>query len=224
MINTLRIQFDVPISFQEIQCLRGAIIASGKEHESLLLHNHKDDDNLRYSYPLVQYKRVNGKAFILCFEEGARSMMQVLPHLPENVQLGQRQVSIKDFSIQCSEEGVAYVDSPICYSLQNWIPLNDENFRRYKHMPALMDRVEMLQDILTGNILSFAKGLGLYCNDPVLVSITDMDKPVLRRAKGVDFLCFNIEFLCNLSLPQYIGLGKSSSKGYGVVKRINHYK
>ncbi|MCB0573045.1 MAG: hypothetical protein KDC61_00560, partial [Saprospiraceae bacterium] len=38
--------------------------------------------------------------------------------------------------------------------------------------------------------------------------------------KGVKVLAFSLEFSCNVALPDYIGLGKGCSSGWGVLKRL----
>jgi hypothetical protein len=53
-IKTLTIIFNNEISQQQIPLFRGAIIDT-MDNANILFHNH-DEDNLRYSYPLIQYK------------------------------------------------------------------------------------------------------------------------------------------------------------------------
>jgi len=57
-IQTCLIRFRNEISFDEIPWLRGAVIHAVPETETLF-HNHIGS-GFRYSYPLVQYKRIGG--------------------------------------------------------------------------------------------------------------------------------------------------------------------
>jgi hypothetical protein len=47
----------------------------------------------------------------------------------------------------------------------------------------------------------------------------------LRRRKcelkGTSFIGFLGEFMVNFAIPDYMGLGKSVSRGFGTVKRVN---
>jgi len=43
------------------------------------------------------------------------------------------------------------------------------------------------------------------------------EKPI--TFKGGRRQCFDIRFKTNVFLPEYIGLGKGTSKGFGVVRR-----
>ena len=77
----------------------------------------------------------------------------------------------------------------------------------------------MLERLLTANILSFAKGIGLYFDGQVITRITQLVEPRLQYYKGVKLMSFDAEFKTNVSLPDYIGLGKGVSLGMGTVVR-----
>ena len=72
-IKTLTIQFDTPLRRSEIPLFRGAIIAAIPS-SNILFHNH-DGTSLRYSYPLIQYKRIGGRAAITCIGKGVITCM-----------------------------------------------------------------------------------------------------------------------------------------------------
>ena len=46
-----------------------------------------------------------------------------------------------------------------------------------------------------------------------------METPKIVTAKGVKMLAFDVEFKTNLSIPDYMGIGKHVSLGYGTVVR-----
>lgn len=69
----------------------------------------------------------------------------------------------------------------------------------------------MLQRILIGNILSFAKGIEWHIDKPIVLHITDLQAERLSRMKDIKVAVFNIQFTCNVSLPNYIGLGKGAA-------------
>jgi hypothetical protein len=51
------------------------------------------------------------------------------------------------------------------------------------------------------------------------VKITKMISEKFVEYKGVKVLGFSLEFKTSLSLPEWIGLGKGSGVGFGVVRR-----
>jgi hypothetical protein len=71
------------------------------------------------------------------------------------------------------------------YRINQWIPLNHNNYMKYKDIDGIVDKYAMLEGILTGNILSFAKGVGIYFDQKVVCKITDISASRLTRYKGV---------------------------------------
>ena len=108
------------------------------------------------------------------------------------------------------------------YKITNWLALNQENLTRYNELMSLAERVQMLERILVNHILSFASGLDWFIEERINVTITKLEGPHPFRFKGMRFRAFNPEFTVNLELPSYIGLGKGSSIGFGVVKQVHH--
>ena len=69
-VRTLTITYDLDIDNWEVPLFRGAVVDAIGSSANLLFHNHTPDDGLRYSYPLIQYKRQGGKACIIAVEQG----------------------------------------------------------------------------------------------------------------------------------------------------------
>lgn len=68
-MKTTTILFDFQIKEYEAQALRGIILDALRPDVPLVFHNHTPD-GLRFSYPLVQYKAIGGKAAVVLIEEG----------------------------------------------------------------------------------------------------------------------------------------------------------
>ena len=66
-IHILVIRFKNEISLLEIPFFRGAILHALHGEANVLFHNHVDESSFRYSYPLIQYKRIQGKAAIVLY-------------------------------------------------------------------------------------------------------------------------------------------------------------
>ena len=73
-IHILVIRFKNEISLLEIPFFRGAILHALHGEANVLFHNHVDESSFRYSYPLIQYKRIQGKAAIVCLKEGTEAI------------------------------------------------------------------------------------------------------------------------------------------------------
>ena len=76
-----------------------------------------------------------------------------------------------------------------------------------------------LEKILVGNTLSCLKGLGIFV-DYLIESYLVSFRTYTVRAHGNPFEAFSARFYLNVDLPNFIGLGKSVSKGFGTIRRV----
>ena len=221
-METLTIQFQNKLMFNEIPFFRGALLHALPEEDNLLLHNHVDD-RYRYSYPLIQYKSIGGKAALVSIDEGIDAVMQLMTHGGVAVRIGNRSAEIlQPADIQPKPVTLSVAPQFHKYILEKWIPLNEENYQRYVRMERMIDRIAFLENILTANILSFLKGVGVYIEDNLQCHILNLSQKVVMPKKGVRMLAFDADFRVNMLLPEYIGLGKHVSVGYGVVVKQNN--
>lgn len=216
-IKTLTIIFSNRITKKEIIHFRGAVISALTDN-NVLFHNHKEK-GFRYSYPLIQYKRIRGKAAIVGIGEG-------ITILDEMLSSGQITLRLK------KKETVFYVEEKITeeldglfsnemasYQLHEWIPLNSENYETYNSSESLAFRLTILEKILVGNLISFVKGMGIHLDQQINVSITQLKHEKVIKYKDVGLMCFDIIFKTNIVLPKNIGLGKSTSIGFGIINK-----
>ena len=220
-IRTLTIRFDKEISQREVPLFRGAVLRALGDHANLLYHNHTGAETFRYSYPLIQYKRIGGKAAIVCVEEGADIIGQFLTEAPSAIVLGQREVHLEVQKAIPARILVQTWQSTFKYHISQWLPLNAKNYLIYQSTEALADRITLLEGILRGNLLSMLKGLGIFLEDELSVSITNLSDSYIIYNKGVALMAFNADFTTNLSIPNFLGIGKNASIGCGVVFREN---
>ena len=208
---------------EEIPLFRGAVIGA-MEHSDVLFHNHEEGDRLRYAYPLVQYKRIHQKAAIVCIGEGTEAIGQFFASCNFDVMLGNRKMKLEVESVNASQSLVQIWNDLFVYRIRRWLPLNQENYDLFLKEDSLATRCAMLERVLTGNILSFAKGIDIHFEQQVTAKITHLDEPRAQYYKGVKLMGFDAEFKTNVSLPDYIGLGKGVSLGMGTVVRKRERK
>ncbi|MDR1779607.1 MAG: hypothetical protein LBR50_02615, partial [Tannerella sp.] len=222
-IPVLLVRFANEISFNDVAKFRGAVVtvlASG----NVLFHNHTDD-GFRYAYPLIQYKRINGRAAIVCVGEGTESIGEFFSNTNTSMRIGDREIELTLDSVKADRTLVQVWESsplnpadaglPFCYQLRKWLPLNQENHHRFSEIEDLKSRCEFLEKILVGNILSFAKGLGIHFDKEVKVSILNFEERGEIRLKMINFASFDVKFKSNVSIPNFVGLGKGVSHGFG---------
>lgn len=215
-IKILTISFENEIMPFEIPKFRGAIIEKLSDG-NVLFHNHTGDSTYRYAYPLIQYKKIGNKASIICINEGAESIHSLFKMENRIIQLGDRKVELDLQNISVNQYTVELRAQSFEYELSNWLPLNQDNFLLYSELKDLGDKIAFLKRMLIGNILSFAKGIGFRVEEEITIAIVSVSDPALKRYKDAKLMSFNIVFLCNVFLPNHIGLGKGSSHGFGTV-------
>ena len=216
-IRTLTIHTDLDIQQKEVPLFRGAIINKLGENANLLFHNHITDDKLRYTYPLIQYKRLGKKAAIVCIEEGADLIGQLLTEANSNLKIGEKNVDWSTRRIQPARILIQTWDSTFNYHISHWLPLNSKNYIKFQNTEGLVEKVDLLENILKGNLLSMLKGLDIRLEKELIVKITQLSEPYLLYNKGIGMTAFNADFICNLTIPNNVGVGKNASIGFGIV-------
>ena len=216
-IRTLTILTDIEIQQKEVPLFRGAILNSLEGRADILFHNHEGGEKLRYAYPLIQYKRLGGKAAIVCIDKGADIIGQFLTESNGSLRVGERDVKWDTMRMQQARLLVQTWKNPFNYHISRWLPLNTKNYQLFQNTEGLVERISLLEKILKGNLLSMLKGLGIHLEQELTVKITKLSDPFVLYNKGVGLTAFNADFQCNLTIPNNVGIGKNASIGFGVV-------
>lgn len=223
-MNIATIKYHGKLRHGEEQLFRGAFLKAMGNSASVLFHNHAGD-GLRYSYPLVQYKVIDDNPTIVAIGEVWNSVVNLPRRYDLAIGKQLRGYQLDNISIEPYEPGVSC--EPKMYAITRYIPLNADNVLEFEGLPALTDRVCFLENIVNANILAFFKGINYHCSDEIHSAISSIEQRCDLYYKGVRFLGFDLKFITNADLPSNIGLGKSSSVGFGIIRRIsipNAYK
>ena len=217
-LRSLRVRFENEIAAAELHAFRGAVAArAGLEHT--LFHNHEAAGGLRYRYPLIQYQRLDRNPALLCLNEGVEAAQHFLTQPDWELDLNGHVMRLQVGQIKMREHRLQLSEQPFTYHLHQWLALNQENYRRYMENPGLTARLQLLERILTGNLLSMATGLGWHVEAPLKVELLDLQPPRPLHVYGHGTLAFDASFRANVLLPAGLGLGKHASLGHG---RIEH--
>ena len=220
-VPILNILFNTSIRHSELPLFRGAVIKS-LPHDSVLFHNHLGD-GLRYSYPLIQYKLIKGKAAIVCIEKGTENVWDFFAGNNFDLRLGSRKVVATVESINDTSTDIV-IDNTVChkYSIHSWLPFNQDNYLQFKATESLTKKVEMLNHILTGNILTMLKGIGIMLTERLTIDIMSISELKPVKYKDIRLLSLDAKFQSNVTIPEYIGLGRHASLGFGMVTNMKH--
>ncbi len=218
-VRYLKIRFSNPLFPSEVTRFRAAVIeATGRQ--SSLFHNHGPEQGFVYRYPLIQYKVTGRKASLVCLGPGTDDIHYLLQNRRLDLRIGDRREVFEIEDIQLCYHQVQLWQARFHYSLKDWMALNQENYKKFLALDSEVERLQFLENLLKANLLSFAGGLDWYVEEPIEARITQLKGSRWLPFKGRKVLCFNLNFTTNMSLPDYVGLGKGVSVGFGGVKLI----
>lgn len=212
----------VIIRFPEIQLatrdshkLRGYFGNLFKEH-SPLLHNHLEGGEQLYKYPMVQYKVLQDVPTLVGLNEGAELLITLFLKMQE-LQIGGRTYPVHQKNIESKMVNTGLSTNLHAYRFVTlWMALNQKNHDFYVNEIAEKRKLH-LSNILKGNILSFFKAMNYHAPAQVMANLK------IRGEKQTHFknntmLAFEAEFVTNCLLPDFTGLGKSVSRGFGSIQ------
>ncbi len=178
-----------------------------------VLHHHVGEGYI-YTYPRVQYRVVGGTPQILGVEEGAEALREISDELTELV-LGGRRYRVRQRVLYEQDARISPSGMRQYRFATPWLALNPENYRRYREMRDWRERKELINRILVGNILSMCKSFGVVVRKR-LRAHTHLEVERVRF-KGVEVMGFTGRFRVNFEIPEFLGLGKGVSQGFGMV-------
>lgn len=181
-----------------------------------MLHHHIKDGKCIYRYPRIQYKVYDGNPSILGIEEGAKILRKISGDF-NDLLLGQNQYKINQKALFEQESEFGVTEGAIHYKfITPWLGLNSENYTKYRQIRNFKDKKYLLNSILIGNVLSMCKGLGIIV-EGYLHSRSKIHEEFVEY-KGITVIGFVGEFEINFKIPDFFGLGKGVSQGFGVIK------
>ncbi len=211
---------NVSIKPHQVHKFRGFVGNLFKDQD--LIHNHDPETGkVIYRYPLIQFKLIDRTPAIVCITEKAVAVFHDLFMKLDNISIDGIDIPVFEKDLKVEEADFGYSDEVYVYEFQNpWLGLNQKNYDTYKNASGPAEQKDLLKRILTGNILSMSKSMN-HRLDPDQTIRTDLNvKPGTVKLKGKTMLGFTGVIKTNFLIPDYIGLGKSVSRGYGTVRRI----
>ena len=225
--KTLSIHLDAPLTHLEVPYFRGCIIKQvGIENEWFHNHNNQDEGApYHYRYPLIQYKSVAGHPVLVflgdCSEEAHKLFASWDWEL--NIRGDIRPATLKEF---VGRETSLYLGERLYhYEINNWLPFNSKNYVEYQALKSnSLEEKAFLERILTGHILNFATAAKWQIQKKIEVYITHLHKRKTLEMKENMMQAFSFRFASNVSLPDYIGLGRNVAYGFGWLHRSRQFK
>lgn len=185
----------------------------------VLLHHHRPDGSLLYEYPRVQFKVLHRMGLVVGVAEGSELLSRLWLEIG-HATLGHSTYPVLEATIRRRTEQFGETDRAVRYRfLTPWLALNQENERCYRAARHRYERTALVERILVGHCLSFAKSFDHMVKSKLQANCGGLTS-VRTTLKGVPMRGFVGSFTVNFFLPDYLGIGKSVSRGFGTVQRI----
>jgi len=187
------------------------------QEKSELLHNHMGNGEFRYEYPKVQYKVIEQTPYLVGIAKGAELLRELFLKITE-LDIDGTIYPVHQKNIEGRHRTIGMAEKPQKYKFETlWMAMNQKNYERYNEADMLEKR-ELLERILIGNCLSFFKSMDHFVEQQIHISGSFNEKST--RFKNNRMLAFEGMFSANINLPDYIGLGKAVSRGFGTVTQV----
>jgi len=221
-IRFLEARFDLPLRHEQVPQWRGAFAEwVGEVENSDLFHNHANGaaEEYHHRYPQVQYRSVRGKATLIAMNDGIEAVAGLFQRpgdwsirwegIPQPLRLEQMHFDTCELGLL--PNGLRE------YRLLRWLALNEDNYHIWKQLGTFRERVELLDRTLAANLLSLCSGLNWKIPRRFEAHLTLVERIGSAQVHGVEVMTFDCRFATDLVLPVGLGMGKSSSLGFGVL-------
>ena len=224
-LRILHVSFDANIQPYQLPAFRGALAAKvGWEHE--WFHNHDNENGGTHNrYPLIQYKLDTYKGqmrpMLLCLENGIEEAHHLFSQPDWTLDLHGTALPLKIANLNVNQYTLNTWERPFAYRLHKWQAMNTENYQKYQLLRGIVERTSFLEQLLRNQITSFAKAVDWQIPDNFTLKLLYLPKEEwLQYKHRQKTLVFTVDFEANVSLPDFIGLGKGASRGLGVLRNV----
>lgn len=216
-IRYMSFTMDFPLQPYEVGKFRGAVI-NAMDDAPDLFHQHKESGVI-YRYPLIQYKIINRRPTIICLEEGVDTIHHFFQNRKETLKIGHQEYVTDISKMNLKSHLLQVWDRQFSYTINNWLPLNADNYPQFKALDTVVEKTQFLEKILRNNIVQLAIELDWDVASEIVVAFRKVYPAKSVTYKEMHYKSYKVDFYTNVTLPNYIGLGKASSTGFGVVSQ-----
>lgn len=213
-------------------------------------HNHiADSEQTRLGYPYVQYRSIktlmqndrgDKRNFHLAGLFGVADGVEIILDLLNQIYQTGQPKSLYHFEVEEYQTSIMMTETPQKYKINHWLPLNTvfrkeenektDNYERWKSEMKMTERVGFLESIVAGHIKDFCSEIGFRIPERQL-SVSLLDYRTLGKIKypnndhhEVRYEAFDVIYEANIQLPEYLGMGKGKSKGFGWQTKTEHHQ
>ena len=204
----------------QIHKLRGYVGNAFKNHD--MIHNHDlTTGKVIYRYPLIQFKLIDNIPTVIAITERAVEAFREIFMKLDSIHIDGCGIPVHEKNLKVEDVDFGfYVDTFMYKFVSPWIGLNQRNYKNFSMLETETERCGLLKRILIGNMLSMSKYLGVQLEDDQQIKVDIRLKSQNVILKGKKMMGYRGIFKTNFMIPDYLGLGKSVSRGFGAVRKI----
>jgi len=217
--STLKLN-NISLNPSQIHKLRGYVGNLFKEHD--LIHNHDVNTGKQiYRYPLIQFKLIDKTPTIIALTDKAVQVFGEIFMKMNEININGKVIPVYEKDLKVEDVDFGYSDDTYMYEFVSaWIGLNQNNYKKYAATKSNNEKNNLLKRSMIGNILSMAKGVDYWLDKNQQIKLNLQLKQKLVKLKGESLIGFTGIFKANFIIPDYLAIGKSVSRGFGVIKKM----
>jgi hypothetical protein len=213
-IFTLSLEPEHPLRFSSDE-FRSFLSKKFAEYSA---HPLTDTTGFIHRYPVLQCKQVKRNLIVTGISQGADFLCQLTgDRTILGAGEGSCRITARDPGIRSELFGIT--DTPITYEfLTPWLALNQQHAKKFYDLNGKPQRDAFMQKLLTTQLATLAKSLDYAITAPITCEAKV--RFLRERIDRENVIVFLGKFRTNLQIPDYLGIGRSVSQGYGTIKRI----
>ena len=212
---------DVNLEPRDIPKLRGFFVNQFPDDH--IFHNHLPNSGYNYNAPQIQYRIIDKHPALLAINEGINIIKKVFLEVDKldingkTLVSNEREIALKEDDFGLTEDYFTYFFS------SPWMALNQENYKDYNKMNTFQ-RNQKLKTILKNNLKTLSKAFNYWIPEVEKLNVDGWFKPLEVNFHNQPMQCFTGDFTTNFLIPDFLGLGKQSARGFGVVRKRKEEK
>ena len=171
-----------------------------------------------HRYPVIQCKQVKGDLMVTGISQGADCLCKVIRD-QKTLGAGENTCRITACDSEVRSEPFGVTDTVTAYEfLTPYLALNQQHAKQFYDLNGKAQRDAFLQTLLSTHLATLAKSLDYRITTTVSCEAKVRFKR--ERIGNENGMVFLGKFRTNLRIPDYLGIGRLVSQGYGTIKCI----
>jgi Cas6b C-terminal domain/Cas6b N-terminal domain len=209
---TLEPEYPLVFSVEELRSFLNKELA-----EFMALHR-TNTTGFVYRYPVLQAKQVKRDLIVIGVSQGADCLCQIIRDR-ETLGAGENTCRITACDPEIRSEPFGVTDTVAAYEfLTPYLALNQQHAKQFYDLNGKAQRDAFLQTLLSTHLATLAKSLDYRITTPVSCEAKVRFKR--DRIGNENVMVFLGKFRTNLRIPDYLGIGRLVSQGYGTITCI----